>query len=325
MSTLIEPPRSAETGNGRDARKLPAAEPRSDRSSLMGAMTIDVEDYYQVEAFASTIARAEWDALPSRIERNTHRLLDLLAEAEVLATFFMLGCIARVYPSVARRIVADGHELASHGNDHLRVDRCSPSAFRADVRDSKKILEAAGGVAVNGYRAPTFSISGATPWAHPILAEEGYRYSSSVYPIRHDLYGSPDAPHFAFSPCAGLLEIPLTTVRLVGRNLPVSGGGYFRLFPYALSRRLLDKNGHSAHPPVFYTHPWEIDPDQPRQSWAPWRSRLRHYLNLDRTEPRLRRLLRDFAWTRMDRLFLADEMGRYPAIAAWTDLPRSSL
>jgi polysaccharide deacetylase family protein (PEP-CTERM system associated) len=300
------------------------AEPRTERPSAVGAMTVDVEDYYQVEAFASTIDRAEWDVLPSRVERNTQRLLDILDEARVQATFFTLGCVARRYPSIAQRIVADGHELASHGNDHLRVDRCSAQAFRADVRDSKKILEDAGNVAVNGYRAPTFSIGGTTPWAHSILAEEGYRYSSSVYPIRHDLYGSPEAPHIAFSPCAGLIEVPLTTVRLLGRDIPASGGGYFRLFPYALSRRLLAKARLSGNPPIFYMHPWEIDPGQPRQSQAPWRSRLRHYLNLDRTEPRLRRLLRDFAWTRLDRLFLAEGTGCYPAIAAWTDLRWSS-
>ena len=323
MSTIIAAP-PAETGSRRDAGRPAAAEPRPDRPSAIGAMTIDVEDYYQVEAFASTIDRAEWDALPSRVERNTHRLLDILAEAGVEATFFTLGCVARRLPSIVRRIVADGHELASHGYHHLRVNRCSALAFRADVRDSKKVLEDAGGVAVNGYRAPTFSIDGATPWAHPILAEEGYRYSSSVYPVRHDLYGSPDAPHFAFSPCGGLIEIPLTTVRLLGRDVPASGGGYFRLFPYGLSRRLLARASLSGNPPIFYAHPWEIDPGQPRQRRAPWRSRLRHYFNLDRTEPRLRRLLRDLAWTRLDRLFLGEGTGRYPAIAAWTDLRRSS-
>ncbi len=229
-------------------------------------MTIDVEDYFQVEAFASTIDRKDWDRLPSRVERNTHRLLDILAEAEVQATFFALGGIVRRHPSIARRIVADGHELASHGNDHIRVDRLSPAAFRADVRDSKRILEDIGGVAVAGYRAPTFSIGRETRWAHAILAEEGYRYSSSVYPVRHDLYGSPDAPRAAFSPCPGLVEIPLTTVRLMGRDLPVSGGGYFRLFPYALSRSLLTRARRSGAPAIFYLHPWEIDPRQPRQT-----------------------------------------------------------
>jgi polysaccharide deacetylase family protein (PEP-CTERM system associated) len=284
----------------------------------IGAMTIDVEDYYQVEAFASTIKRSDWDRLPPRVEQNTFRLLYLLGEAGVEATFFTLGSVARRHPALARRIVADGHELASHGTDHLRVDRQSPAAFRADVRDSKKILEDIGGVVVSGYRAPTFSIGCDTGWAHAILAEEGYRYSSSVYPVKHDLYGSPDAPRSAFAPVPGLVEIPLTTVRLLGRDIPASGGGYFRLFPYPLTRWLLGRAGRQPTPPIFYLHPWEIDPEQPRQRRAPLRSRARHYLNLSRTEPRLRRLLRHFSWTRMDRLFLSDRSGPYPLIAAWT-------
>ena len=282
-------------------------------------MTVDVEDYFQVEAFASVIDRRDWDHLPPRIERNTHRLLDILADAEVQATFFTLGCVARRNPSVVRRIVADGHELASHGADHRRVDRQSPAAFRADISDSKKILEDIGGVTVNGYRAPTFSIGGDTAWAHAVLEEEGYRYSSSVYPVKHDLYGSPDAPRCPFAPVPGLVEIPLTTVRLLGRDIPASGGGYFRLFPYALTRWLLSRAQRHSALPIFYLHPWEIDPDQPRQRQAPLRSRVRHYLNLGRTEPRLYRLLRHFNWTRMDRLFLTDPSASYPLIPAWTE------
>jgi polysaccharide deacetylase family protein (PEP-CTERM system associated) len=297
----------------------PAAGRAPARPAAPGALTIDVEDYFQVEAFASTIDRKDWERLPARVERNTHRLLDILAEAGAQATFFVLGGVARRHPSIARRIIADGHELASHGNDHLRVDRCPPAAFRADVRDSRKILEDLGGVAVAGYRAPTFSIGRETRWAHAILAEEGYRYSSSVYPVRHDLYGSPDAPRSAFSPCPGLVEIPLTTVRLFGRDVPASGGGYFRLFPYPLTRWLLSRAARDAKPAIFYLHPWEIDPGQPRQRQAPLRSQFRHYVNLGRTEPRLRRLLRDFDWTRLDRLFLTAGSGPYPLIAAWTD------
>jgi polysaccharide deacetylase family protein (PEP-CTERM system associated) len=290
-----------------------------DRPAGAGAMTIDVEDYFQVEAFASTIDRKDWDQLPPRVERNTHRLLDLLAEAEVQATFFTLGCVARRHPSVVLRIVADGHELASHGSDHLCIGRQSAAAFRADVRDGKRILEDLGGVAISGYRAPTFSIGRDTAWAHAILAEEGYRYSSSVYPVKHDLYGCPDAPRSAFAPVRGLIEIPLTTVRLLGRDIPASGGGYFRLFPYALSHWLLTQARRRSAPPVFYLHPWEIDPSQPRQRQAPWRSRARHYLNLRRTEPRLRRLLGDFHWTRMDRLFLTDRSDAYPLISEWSE------
>jgi polysaccharide deacetylase family protein (PEP-CTERM system associated) len=287
-------------------------------SARAGAMTIDVEDYYQVEAFASTIDRSDWERLPPRVEQNTFRLLDLLAEAGVEATFFMLGSIARRHPALPRRIVADGHELASHGSDHQRVDRQSPAVFRADVSDAKKILEDIGGVAVSGYRAPTFSIGCGTAWAHAVLAEEGYRYSSSVYPVRHDLYGSPDAPRSAFAPVPGLVEIPLTTVSLFGRDIPASGGGYFRLFPYPLTRWLLGRARARNVPAIFYLHPWEIDPGQPRVRDAPLRSRIRHYLNLSRTEPRLRRLLRHFDWTRMDRLFLAERPEPYPLIGAWT-------
>jgi polysaccharide deacetylase family protein (PEP-CTERM system associated) len=309
---------------GRRGEDLPAGisdrvEDGDLRSARVGAMTVDVEDYFQVEAFASTIDRQDWDLLPPRVERNSHLLLDILAEAGVQATFFTLGCIARRYPSIARRIVADGHELASHGADHLRVDCLSAAAFRADVVGSKKLLEDIGGVTVNGYRAPTFSIGRDTAWAHAILAEEGYRYSSSVYPIKSDLYGVPDAPRSAFSPVPGLIEIPLTTVRWAGRDIPASGGGYFRLFPYPVSRWLLNRAGREGHPAIFYLHPWEIDPQQPRQRQAPLRSRIRHYLNLARTEPRLRRLLRNFNWTRMDRLFLTEGSGPYPLIATWTD------
>jgi polysaccharide deacetylase family protein (PEP-CTERM system associated) len=289
-----------------------------------GAMTIDVEDYFQVEAFSATIDRKDWDGLPQRVERNTQRLIEILAEAGVQATFFTLGCIARRHPSLARRITAGGHELASHGTDHVRVDHQSPAAFRADVRESKKILEDSGGVKVSGYRAPTFSIGSGTAWAHEILAEEGYCYSSSVYPVKHDIYGSPDAPQFPFAPCSGMIEIPLTTVRMFGKSIPASGGGYFRLFPYSLTRRLLARacRADSASP-IFYVHPWEIDPEQPRQRQSPLRSRFRHYLNLSRTEPRLRRLLREFSWTRMDRLFLTEPSERFPLITAWADHRRS--
>jgi polysaccharide deacetylase family protein (PEP-CTERM system associated) len=287
------------------------------------AMTVDVEDYFQVEAFASTIDRAEWEYLPHRVERNTGLLLDMFADAGINATFFVLGWIARRYPALVRRIVAEGHELASHGCDHLRADCQSPAAFRADVRESKAVLEQAGGVAVAGYRAPTFSIGSGSDWAHGILAEEGYRYSSSVYPVKHDLYGTRGAPRTAFVPVEGMVEIPLTTVRLNGVALPASGGGYFRLFPYSMSRWLLAQAGRElGTPSIFYLHPWEVDPQQPRQRHAPLRSRFRHYLNLNRTEKRLRRLLRDFAWTRMDRLFLSEGSEPFPVVTAWMD-PRS--
>ena len=302
------------------APSLGSRRPMGMRKGVMNAMTIDVEDYFHVEAFASTIDRKEWDRLPQRVECNTERILDALAESEAQATFFVLGWIARRHPGLVRRILAEGHELASHGSNHMRVDRLSPEAFRADVRQSKHILEDAGGVLVRGYRAPTFSISRNSSWAHAVLLEEGYRYSSSVYPRKHDLYGSPGAPRTPFAPIQGFVEVPLTTVRIFNIDVPASGGGYFRLFPYRLTRWLLDQAyRHNRAPAVFYLHPWEVDPDQPRQHQAPLLSRLRHYLNLGLTEYRLRRLLGDFKWVRMDRLFLTDGAKPVPLISSWMD------
>jgi polysaccharide deacetylase family protein (PEP-CTERM system associated) len=284
------------------------------------ALTVDVEDYFQVEAFASVIERSSWDSLPRRVERNTERLLDIFAEAEAQATFFVLGWVAERHPALVRRIVSGGHELASHGSRHLRVDRQSPEQFRDDIRRSKQALEDLGGVVVSGYRAPTFSIGGNSKWAHRILLEEGFLYSSSVYPIRHDLYGTPGAPRAPFAPLPGMLEFPLSTARVWGTHWPASGGGYFRLFPYRLSYALLQRAQRvNRSPAIFYVHPWEIDPDQPRQRAAPLRSRVRHYLNLSRTETRLRRLLADFAWRRIDRLFLSGEKGPFPVVSSWTD------
>jgi polysaccharide deacetylase family protein (PEP-CTERM system associated) len=207
------------------------------------ALTVDVEDYFQVEAFAGIIDRGQWDAFPRRVVRNTDRLLDMFAEAGVNGTFFVLGWVAERHPELVRRIVAGGHELASHGSDHYRIDQQSPEEFRSDISRSKRLLEDIGGVAVAGYRAPTFSVGTGSGWAHAILAEEGFRYSSSVYPIAHDLYGVPQAPRHPFCPLPGFLEIPLTTVRLFGRNFPTAGGGYFRLLPYAVTRTALRKAG----------------------------------------------------------------------------------
>jgi polysaccharide deacetylase family protein (PEP-CTERM system associated) len=284
-------------------------------SLTRNALTIDVEDYFQVEAFAGVIDRGDWETYPARVERNTGILLDLLAEARVSATLFTLGWVAERFPQIVRRITAEGHELASHGTDHHRVDQQSAEEFRADIRRAKAVLEDIGGTSVLGYRAPTFSISARSDWAYPILTEEGYRYSSSVYPIHHDVYGQADAPRVPFSPYPGLIEIPLTTVRLFGCNFPTAGGGYFRLLPYAVTRRALRiARQQSQAPCVFYLHPWEIDPDQPRQTQAPRLSRFRHYLNLGRTEGRLRRLLGDFDWTRIDRVFF-DEAVKPSAVS----------
>ncbi|MGE0258274.1 MAG: XrtA system polysaccharide deacetylase [Alphaproteobacteria bacterium] len=286
------------------------------------ALTVDVEDYFQVEAFAGVIDRRDWEILPRRVARNTNRLLDILDEAGVSATFFTLGWVAERHPELVRRIVADGHELASHGSDHYRADQQTPEQFRGDVRRSKELLEDIGGAAVAGYRAPTFSVGVKSRWAHRVLAEEGFRYSSSVYPIAHDLYGAPAAPRRPFCPLPGFIEIPLTTVRVLGRNFPTAGGGYFRLLPYRVTRSALRKAENELRTScVFYLHPWEIDPGQPRQVQAPLRSRLRHYLNLGRTEDRLRRLLRDFRWTRMDRLFLDGANPQPPLVESWLTRP----
>ena len=297
-----------------------ADEARGGDNADANALTVDVEDYFQVEAFASTIERGSWDILPGRVARNTDRLLDIFAEAEAQATFFVLGWVAERHPALVRRIVAAGHELASHGSGHQRADHQSPEQFRDDIRRSKRVLEDAAGVSVRGYRAPTFSIGAKTRWAHRILLEEGYLYSSSVYPIKHDLYGTPGAPRTPFAPLSGMIEIPLTVVTQWGIDWPVSGGGFFRLFPYRVTRTLLQRARRvNRSPAIFYVHPWEIDPDQPRQRAAPMRSRMRHYLNLGRTEGRLRQLLDCFTWRRMDQLFLTDETKLFPVVTSWTD------
>lgn len=273
-------------------------------ATIRNAMSIDVEDYFQVSAFAPYIDRASWDTQPCRVERNMARVLTLLDESNTRATFFVLGWIAERYPQIVRDIVNGGHELASHGSSHLRASEQTPASFLDDVTRSKKLLEDTGGVAVVGYRAPSFSIGKDNLWALDTLQEAGYLYSSSIYPIKHDHYGMPDAPRFKFEPRAGIYELPITTVRLFGRNIPASGGGYFRLLPYVISRSLMRHvNDVDQQPCVFYCHPWELDPDQPRQQHIDLKTRFRHYVNLSRTEPRLRALLRDLQWGRMDQVF----------------------
>lgn len=270
------------------------------------ALTIDVEDYFQVSAFAPYIDRSDWDNRECRVERNIGRILDLLERHGVKATFFTLGWIAERYPAVVRDIVAGGHELASHGYGHQRANQLTPETFSDDIRRAKQILEALAGQEVRGYRAPSFSIDSSNrDWAFDALARAGYRYSSSVYPVRHDHYGMPDAPRFSHRPHPELLEVPPTTVRAFSRNWPASGGGYFRLMPYALSRRLIEHvNRHDGESAVFYFHPWEIDVDQPRIPGINAKTRFRHYVNIHRMEQRLACLLRDFRWGRMDRIFL---------------------
>ncbi|WP_332860160.1 XrtA system polysaccharide deacetylase [Janthinobacterium svalbardensis] len=274
---------------------------------LRNALTIDVEDYFQVSAFAPHIARADWPRLECRVEANIERILLLLESRRIHATFFTLGWIAERYPAMLRRVADAGHEVASHGYAHLRASDQSAAQFADDVRRSKTILEQLTGLAVHGYRAPSFSIGAANLWAFDVLQEAGYRYSSSIYPIRHDHYGMPDAPRFAWRPRGphGMLELPVSTVRLRGRNLPAGGGGYFRLMPYALSRWLLRRiNSRDGQAGIFYFHPWELDPGQPRPPGLSAKTRFRHYLNLGRMEARLARLTGDFAWDRMDRIFL---------------------
>jgi len=289
-----------------------------DRSeTLDNAFSIDVEDWFQVSAFGPYIDRAHWDHLPCRVERNIDLLLAMLDEAGATATFFTLGWIAERYPAMVRRIVAGGHELASHGYGHLRASEQMPAEFRNDLLGAKHLLEDIAGEAVRGYRAPSFSIGRENPWAHDLVAETGHAYSSSVYPIAHDHYGVPDAPRFAHRLANGLLEIPPTTIRWGGRNWPVGGGGYFRLLPYNVSAWGLRRvNAVDRQPAMVYFHPWEFDPEQPRVAHASAKARFRHYLNLHRTEARIRRLLREFRWRRIDSAFAAQIDGdRAPARA----------
>ena len=273
--------------------------------ATVNALTIDVEDYFQVSAFAPYIERGAWDRIPCRAQANVARILEMLARRNAKATFFTLGWIAERHPDIVRAIVAGGHELASHGYAHLRASDQTPVEFSADIVRAKQILEAIGGVEVRGYRAPSFSINHKNLWALDCIRDAGYRYSSSIYPVRHDHYGMPDAPRFAYASLPGLIEVPVTTVDLFNRHWPAGGGGYFRLLPYGCSRWLLKRvNQVDGEPCMFYFHPWEIDPAQPRVAGIDAKTRFRHYLNLDRMQSRLERLLGDFRWDRVDRVFL---------------------
>ncbi len=282
--------------------------------AITNAMSIDVEDYFQVSAMAPYIPRSEWDSRECRVERNIDTLLALLAKHRTHATFFTLGWVAERYPQLVRAIVAQGHELASHGYGHERASDLSRSAFTQDIQRAKALLEDIGGVAVRGYRAPSFSIGERNLWAFDCLLATGHVYSSSIYPIRHDHYGMPDAPRFAHPVAGGLLEVPVTTLRMGGRNLPSSGGGYFRLLPYALSRWMIRRvNALDRQPAVFYFHPWEIDHAQPRIAGIDAKTRFRHYVNIDKMERRLDALLQDFRWGRMDEIFLGASAQPTPA------------
>lgn len=272
----------------------------------MNAFTVDVEDYFHVSAFERHIPRGAWEHQPQRVEQSTRQLLELLATHRVHGTFFTLGWVAERYPGLMRAIVDGGHELASHGYDHTRVTEMNPEQFREDISRTKRLLEDLTGVEILGYRAPTFSFTRRNRWVYPILGETGYRYSSSIAPVKHDLYGIPDAPRHAYRDETGITEIPLSTIKVGGTNLPCGGGGFFRLYPYRVTRWCMSRvNAREGKPCIFYMHPWEIDPAQPRQTRVGLKTRFRHYLNLDRVKDRLDNLLQDFAWDRMDRIFLA--------------------
>jgi len=270
----------------------------------VNGLSVDVEDWFQVGAFETVIDRDSWDGLKTRVERNVDAILAMFAQGGVKGTFFTLGWVAQRHPALIRRIVEQGHEIASHGWDHARVFRMDRAAFAHDLQVSRKAIEDAAGVALTGYRAPSFSIDQRTPWAHEELAAQGYAYSSSVAPVAHDHYGWRDAPRFAFRPMADsdLVEIPVTTALFAGRRLAAGGGGFFRVLPYAFSRWAIRQVNREGRPAVFYFHPWEIDPEQPRVDDAPMRSRLRHYTNLDVMGDKLRHLIGEFAWGRMDAL-----------------------
>lgn len=296
-------------------------EPRQVRPRPAGSgLSVDVEDYYHAWAITSVIGKSGWLALPSRVEASTRRLLDLFEEKNVRSTFFVLGWVAERQPALVRDIVARGHELASHGYGHDKVFELTPAAFLEDIQRTKHLLEDQGGVAIRGYRAPSFSIDRRSWWAYEVLAEAGYVYSSSLHPIRHDHYGMPDAPLTPFRPDGGaILEIPVATIDVRGRRVSCAGGGHFRILPYRWSRWCfdrLDADGDRAG--IFYLHPWEIDPDQPRIGGLPLRSRFRHYTGQTRMETKLARLLDERSWDRIDHLFDFDALPT--GEAGWTAL-----
>ncbi len=276
---------------------------------MRNALSVDVEDWFHVGAFENVISRDDWRGLECRVERNTDALLQMFDEAGIKATFFTLGWVAERYPQLLRRIADAGHELGNHGSEHDRVFTLTPEQFAADIDRARKAIEDASGALVTGYRAPSFSIDQRTPWAHRVLAEQGYAYSSSVAPVKHDHYGWAEAPRFAFRPVADsdLIEIPVTTAVFAGKRLAAGGGGFFRLLPYQFSSWAIRQvNGDNRRPAIIYFHPWEIDPGQPRVANAPLKSKLRHYTKLRAMAPKLKRLMRDFQWDRLDAIVEAE-------------------
>ena len=270
-------------------------------AAIVNGMSVDVEEYFQVGAFERTIDKGDWDTFASRVVENTGMVLDLFAESGVKATFFTLGWVAHRHPGLIRRIVDAGHEIASHGWDHQRVFTMDADAFRADLARAQAALEDAGGVAITGYRAPSFSIDARTPWAHQVLAEAGYSYSSSVAPVAHDHYGWRDSPRFAWRPVAdaALIELPVSVAEMAGRRMAV-GGGFFRLLPAMLTDVAVRQANAAGHGGMFYFHPWEVDPGQPRVAGAPLRSQVRHYARLGAMAGKLRGLIARHSWGRVD-------------------------
>lgn len=270
----------------------------------LNAMTVDVEDYFHVAAFEKQIQPSDWDSLVHRVDRNTRLLLDLFDANNAKSTFFFLGWVAERYPDLVKEVKRRGHEVASHGYAHTKVHQQTPAEFKADASKAKDMLEQLTGSAVVGYRAPSFSINKQSEWAFEILNEIGHQYSSSTYPVKHDLYGVPDWPQQPYMRKEGLLEIPMPILERFGKQLPIAGGGYFRLMPYWLSSRLISSFlAEDRMPYMFYFHPWEIDPDQPRVANAPLKSKFRHYVNLNRMEDKLTRLLTQFNWASLEQVY----------------------
>ncbi|MDB1123726.1 XrtA system polysaccharide deacetylase [Vibrio algarum] len=269
------------------------------------AMTVDVEDYFHVSAFEKQIKVSDWGKKHAlRVDVSTQRLLDIFAQHDTKATFFVLGWVAEACPQLIKNIVEQGHELASHGYAHQKANQQTPKVFREDVYRSKSFLEDTTGVSVRGYRAPSFSIDPSNEWAFEVLAELGFIYSSSTYPVKHDLYGAPDWPRHKYLRPEGIIEIPIPTNNSTKLNLPIGGGGFFRLYPYRLSKALINNFiKRSGEPYSFYFHPWEIDHEQPRMKDASFKSTFRHYLNLHRMETRLNCLLSDFDWDTMSNAY----------------------
>lgn len=268
---------------------------------MVNALTIDVEDYYHVEAFQSVIRRQDWDRYEDRVYKNTLRILDLLSRHGIEATFFVLGWVAERTPAIVKEIHAAGHDVGSHGYAHQIIYKQTPDEFAEDLRRSLEVIEGITGEKVLGFRAPSFSVTKHSLWAIDILQSFGLAYDSSVFPILHDIYGISDAPRCPYQIAAGFWEFPMTTVRVLGRNFPVGGGGYLRLFPYRVTRWAIDRANCDGMPAIVYLHPWEIDPGHPRVKTT-MLNHMRHYINLEKTEPRLAALCTDFEFTSLRRL-----------------------